>query len=81
MGPEEAHELGLRLLALRRELGLTMLLIEHHVPLVAAVCDYVYVLDFGRLLAEGDAAEIRRHPAVITAYLGDENAAAPAARR
>jgi branched-chain amino acid transport system ATP-binding protein len=73
MGPEEAHDLGLRLLALRRELGLTMLLIEHHVPLVAAVCDYVYVLDFGRLLAEGDAETIRRHPAVITAYLGEDS--------
>jgi branched-chain amino acid transport system ATP-binding protein len=75
MGPEEAHELGGRLLALRRELGVTMLLIEHHVPLVAQVCDYVYVLDFGKLLAEGDAAEVRRHPAVIAAYLGTEETA------
>src|SRR4029079_5320076 len=49
MGPEEAEQLGDRLLALRRELGLTMLLIEHHVPLVTRVCDYVYVLNFGRL--------------------------------
>jgi branched-chain amino acid transport system ATP-binding protein len=81
MGPEEAHDLGLRLLALRRELGLTMLLIEHHVPLVAAVCDYVYVLDFGRLLAEGDAEEIRRHPAVITAYLGEDAPTEPVKRR
>jgi branched-chain amino acid transport system ATP-binding protein len=81
MGPEEAHELGLRLLALRRELGLTMLLIEHHVPLVAAVCDYVYVLDFGRLLAEGNAEEIRRHPAVITAYLGEDTPAEPASKK
>ncbi|MBV9484669.1 MAG: ABC transporter ATP-binding protein [Frankiaceae bacterium] len=81
MGPEEAHDLGLRLLALRRELGLTMLLIEHHVPLVTAVCDYVYVLDFGRLLAEGDAESIRRHPAVITAYLGEDAADEPAADR
>jgi branched-chain amino acid transport system ATP-binding protein len=81
MGPEEAHDLGQRLLALRRELGLTMLLIEHHVPLVAEVCDYVYVLDFGELLAEGDADEVRRHPAVVTAYLGDEAAAEPASRR
>jgi branched-chain amino acid transport system ATP-binding protein len=75
MGPEEAHELGGRLLALRRELGVTMLLIEHHVPLVAQVCDYVYVLDFGKLLAEGDATEVRRHPAVIAAYLGTEETA------
>jgi branched-chain amino acid transport system ATP-binding protein len=81
MGPEEAHELGQRLLALRRELGLTMLLIEHHVPLVAQVCDYVYVLDFGKLLAEGDADEVRRHPAVIAAYLGGDDVPVPAGHR
>ena len=72
MGPEEAHELGERLLTLRRELGVTMLLIEHHVPLVAAVCDYVYVLNFGRLLAEGDPDHVRNHPEVVAAYLGGE---------
>jgi branched-chain amino acid transport system ATP-binding protein len=72
MGPEEAHELGQRLLALRAELGVTMLLIEHHVPLVAAVCDYVYVLNFGRLLAEGDPDHVRNHPEVVAAYLGGE---------
>jgi branched-chain amino acid transport system ATP-binding protein len=72
MGPEEAHELGARLLALRQELGVTMLLIEHHVPLVAAVCDYVYVLNFGKLLAEGDPEHVRNHPEVVAAYLGGE---------
>ena len=72
MGPEESHELGERLLRLREELGVTMLLIEHHVPLVAAVCDYVYVLNFGKLLAEGDPESIRSHPEVIAAYLGGE---------
>ena len=71
MGPDEAHELGDRLLALRKEFGLTMLLIEHHVPLVTSVCDYVYVLNFGELLAEGKPDEIRTHPEVILAYLGD----------
>jgi branched-chain amino acid transport system ATP-binding protein len=72
MGPEEAEELGDRLLALRRELGLTMLLIEHHVPLVTRVCDYVYVLNFGQLLAEGVPADIKNHPDVVAAYLGGE---------
>jgi len=72
MGPEESDELGERLLALRRELGVTMLLIEHHVPLVAAVCDYVYVLNFGKLLAQGDPDQVRRHPEVVAAYLGGE---------
>jgi branched-chain amino acid transport system ATP-binding protein len=72
MGPEESHELGERLLTLRHELGVTMLLIEHHVPLVTAVCDYVYVLNFGKLLAEGDPDSVRNHPEVIAAYLGGE---------
>jgi branched-chain amino acid transport system ATP-binding protein len=58
------------LLVLRKELGLTMLLIEHHVPLVTSVCDYVYVLNFGRLLAEGDPEHVRNHPEVVAAYLG-----------
>jgi branched-chain amino acid transport system ATP-binding protein len=72
MGPEEAHQLGERLIALRQEFGLTMLLIEHHVPLVLAVCDYVYVLNFGRLLAEGEPPVIQTHPEVVAAYLGGE---------
>jgi branched-chain amino acid transport system ATP-binding protein len=72
MGPEESHQLGDRLLALRKELGVTMLLIEHHVPLVTAVCDYVYVLNFGKLLAEGDPDHVRKHPEVVAAYLGGE---------
>jgi branched-chain amino acid transport system ATP-binding protein len=72
MGPEESHALGDRLLALRKELGVTMLLIEHHVPLVTAVCDYVYVLNFGKLLAEGDPDHVRNHHEVVAAYLGGE---------
>jgi len=73
MGPEEAADLGRRLLTLRDEVGLTMLLIEHHVPLVTEVCDYVYVLNFGSLLTEGEPAAIQRHPAVIEAYLGSRH--------
>ena len=72
MGPEESDELGERLLALRREFALTMLVIEHHVPLVLRVCDHVYVLNFGRLLAEGKPSVIQSHPEVIAAYLGGE---------
>src|SRR4051812_36215362 len=72
MGPEESDALGDRLLNLRKELGVTMLLIEHHVPLVTAVCDYVYVLNFGKLLAEGDPDHVRTHPEVVAAYLGGE---------
>jgi branched-chain amino acid transport system ATP-binding protein len=47
-----------------------MLIIEHDVALVAAVCDRVYVLDFGRLIMEGTADDVRRDPRVRDAYLG-----------
>jgi branched-chain amino acid transport system ATP-binding protein len=72
MGPEESEELGDRLLTLRREFELTMLVIEHHVPLVLRVCDHVYVLNFGELLAEGRPNVIQTHPEVVAAYLGGE---------
>jgi ABC-type methionine transport system ATPase subunit len=72
MGPDESDELGDRLLVLRREFALTILLIEHHVPLVLRVCDHVYVLNFGRLLAEGKPSVIQTHPEVVAAYLGGE---------
>jgi branched-chain amino acid transport system ATP-binding protein len=76
MGPEETRRLGEALLALRRDLDLTILMIEHHVPLVMNVCDYVYVLNFGQMLTEGLPHEIQRHPDVIVAYLGEEEVSA-----
>ncbi|MGH2749970.1 MAG: ABC transporter ATP-binding protein [Actinomycetota bacterium] len=72
MGPDEAHALGERLLELRKTLNITILMIEHHVPLVVGVCDYVYVLNFGRLLTEGKPKDVQNHPEVIAAYLGGE---------
>ena len=60
------------LLELRREFDLTVVMIEHHVPLVAQVCDYVYCLNFGELLAEGTPDQVRSNPEVIRAYLGQE---------
>lgn len=72
MGPDEAHEFGERLLKLRKTLNLTVLMIEHHVPLVVGVCDYVYVLNFGKILTEGKPQAVRNHPEVIAAYLGGE---------
>ena len=74
MGPEEAHQLGDTLLELRRAFGLSIAMIEHHVPLVVRVCDYVYCLDFGQLLAEGLPQEVRNHPQVVAAYLGEDPA-------
>ena len=71
MSPAAAENLAERLRDLRDVLGRTVLLIEHHVPLVLDVCDYVYVLNFGRVLAEGTPEEILAHPDVIGAYLGE----------
>jgi branched-chain amino acid transport system ATP-binding protein len=73
MAPEESHDFGEILLRIRRELGVTILMIEHHVPLMVGVCDYIYVLNFGKLLVEGLPAEIQSHPEVITAYFGEED--------
>ncbi|MHB8671580.1 MAG: ABC transporter ATP-binding protein [Acidimicrobiales bacterium] len=79
MGPEEAHSLGDELLVLRETFDLSILMIEHHVPLVVRVCDYVYVLNFGRMLTEGLPAAVQRHPEVVAAYLGEEDPEAEAA--
>jgi branched-chain amino acid transport system ATP-binding protein len=72
MGPEEADRLGDELLALREEFDLSIIMIEHHVPLVVRICDYVYCLNFGELLTEGLPDEVRNHPEVVAAYLGEE---------
>jgi branched-chain amino acid transport system ATP-binding protein len=67
----ESQLLGQRL---RRFLdgGMTVFLIDHDMGLVLSVCDYIYVLDFGVIIAEGTPKEIREHPDVIRAYLGAE---------
>jgi len=72
MGPEEAHKLGDTLLELRRTFGLSIVMIEHHVPLVVRVCDWVYCLDFGQLLTAGRPDDVRNHPQVVAAYLGED---------
>jgi branched-chain amino acid transport system ATP-binding protein len=52
--------------------GLSIAMIEHHVPLVVRVCDHVYCLDFGQLVTDGAPQEVRNHPQVIAAYLGED---------
>jgi branched-chain amino acid transport system ATP-binding protein len=65
----ESVDLGRRLRRMVDE-GISMLLVDHDMGLVLSICDYVYVLDFGQILAAGTPSEIRRNPAVLAAYLG-----------
>lgn len=70
LGPEESLALGDRFLALRDELGLTLVVIEHHVPLIARVCDYCYCLESGEMIAEGTPADVTAEPRVVESFLG-----------
>jgi branched-chain amino acid transport system ATP-binding protein len=70
-GMNATEKLELRELLLRiREDGKTILLIEHDVSLVMGICDNLTVLDYGKVIASGKSAEVRTHPEVIRAYLG-----------
>ena len=71
MAPAAVESLTERLRELRDQQGRTVLLIEHNVPMVFDLCDYVYVLNVGRVLASGTPAEILEHPDVLAAYLGE----------
>jgi branched-chain amino acid transport system ATP-binding protein len=70
LNAREADALAELLLALRRDLGVTVLLVEHNMRLVMRISDYIVVLDEGRKLTAGLPHEIGRDPAVIEAYLG-----------
>ncbi|MFZ4719559.1 MAG: ABC transporter permease subunit [Ilumatobacteraceae bacterium] len=68
---DESTVLGSRILDIA-DSGISVFLIDHDMGLVLDVCDYIYVLDFGQIIAEGTPTQIRSDQAVITAYLGEE---------
>ena len=72
MNPQESTELMRFIRHIRDEFDLTILLIEHDMNVVMGVCQYIWVLEYGQLIAEGDPDAIRNNPRVIEAYLGED---------
>lgn len=71
MNPQETEELMDTIRFINKEFDLTILLIEHDMRLVGGICEELTVLNFGKVLAEGDTKEVLNNPEVIKAYIGD----------
>lgn len=70
MNPNETADLTRSIAQIRETFDITIVLIEHDMSLVMDICEYIYVLEYGRLIAEGDPKAIQANPEVIRAYLG-----------
>ncbi|QEY34711.1 ABC transporter ATP-binding protein [Caproiciproducens galactitolivorans] len=72
MNPTETKELMETIALIRDKFKVAVLLIEHDMNFVMGICEHIVVLDYGRIIAEGSAEEVRSNPKVIAAYLGGE---------
>ncbi len=72
MNPAETAQLTDLIQSIRKQFNLTILLIEHDMSLVMKICERIYVLDYGQIIANGTPAEIKTNKRVIEAYLGEE---------
>ena len=70
MNPQESMELVEMIRRIQKEFGLTILLIEHDMKVIMKLCEYIYVMATGEVIATGAPEEIRNNPQVIAAYLG-----------
>ena len=71
MNPNETQELMDTIRFVRDEFDMTILLIEHDMRLVSGICEELTVLNFGKVLAQGETSAVLQNPEVVTAYLGE----------
>ena len=75
LSPTESVDFARLVASLRDERGVTVVLVEHDMAVVGEIADWVYVLDFGKIIAVGTPAKIRRNRLVVERYLGEVDAA------